>query len=267
MKKQNRMKENKKNITDEHIGLSRFFELATTNKKYVNVLNLHEFKNELTVDYKRDFELNGLMIIGAIEHETNIRFENVDDFESSINAIDIDYDCEDVTFTGYVYQINTPPFNVAKRSAYDKSTNYMQEILEYQRQNCYIPTSGMCFIKCIKNFSDKDYTEELQGFIRNEKYRSGVMASARIQPFCRKYNINIGCSNGKKTPRTITQRNIAFKVHRNHFCLIWKSNDISFKKTMKEVKITAKLFILLYLINMLNVLTNLKPNLRKSNLR
>ena len=41
----------------------------------------------------------------------------MDDFESYINAIDIDYDSEDVIFTGYIYKLNTPQFNVVKPSA------------------------------------------------------------------------------------------------------------------------------------------------------
>ena len=40
------------------------------------------------------------MIIPPIGRKTNIRFEKSDDFQSYINAIDIDYDSEDVTFTG-----------------------------------------------------------------------------------------------------------------------------------------------------------------------
>ena len=50
----------------------------------------------------------------------------MDDFESHINAIDIDYGSEDVLFTGYIYKLNTPQFKVVKRSAYGKSTIYMQ---------------------------------------------------------------------------------------------------------------------------------------------
>ena len=67
--------------------------------------------------------LNGLMIIGPNEHKTNIRFKNMNDFESYINALDIDYDSEDVAFTGYIYKLNTPQFNVVKRSVYGKGTN------------------------------------------------------------------------------------------------------------------------------------------------
>ena len=54
----------------------------------------------------------------------------------------------------------------------------MQDSVEYHGQYCYLPTSGMCFIKCINYFTDKDYTEEFQDFNRNEKYRTGVMTSA-----------------------------------------------------------------------------------------
>ena len=117
----------------------------------------------------------------------------MDDFESYINAIDNDYDREDVTFTGYVYKLSTPQFKVVRRSAYGKGTNYMQEIVEYHGQNCYIPTSGVCFIKCIIYFTKKEYTEQFSTFIRTEQIGSNVMTPARIQPFCGKYNINIGC--------------------------------------------------------------------------
>ena len=121
---------------------------------------MHEIKNEILQDYTADFELNGLIIIGPIEHKTNIRFKKMDDFVSYINAVDVDYAGEDVTFTGYVYKINTLHFKVVNRSAYGKGADYMQEIVEYHGQNTYIPTSGMCFIKCIDHFTKKDYTEE-----------------------------------------------------------------------------------------------------------
>ena len=141
---------------------------------------MNETKNEVLQDYTVDFELNGKTIIGPNEHKRNIRYKNMDDFERYINAIDIDYDSEDVTFTGYVYKLNTPQFKLVRRSAYGRGTNYMQKIVEYHRQNCYIPTSGMCFVKRIKFFTNKDYTEEALTFIRTEQRRSNVMTFARI---------------------------------------------------------------------------------------
>ena len=132
IRKQNKMKEGKKreNMVED-VDLGRFFEMATSDELYVNNLNLYEIKNEILQNYTGDFELNGKMIIGPVEHKTNIRFKNMDDFERYINAIDVDYDSEDVTFTGYVYKLDTPQFKVVRRSAYGKGTNYMQEIVEY----------------------------------------------------------------------------------------------------------------------------------------
>ena len=62
---------------------------------------MHEIKDGILQDYNNDSELNGKMIIGPVEHKTKIRFKNMDDFANYINAIDVDYDSEDVTFTGY----------------------------------------------------------------------------------------------------------------------------------------------------------------------
>ena len=69
------------------------------------------------------------MILGPIQHKTKIRFQSMDDFESYKNAIDIDFDIGDVTFTGYVYQLNTPQLKVFEQSPYAKGTNYMHKHL------------------------------------------------------------------------------------------------------------------------------------------
>ena len=54
------------------------------------------------------------------------------------------------------------------------------------------------------------------------------MASSRIQPFCRKCKINLGCFDVMRIiPLNNTQRNTALKIHNIRFCLIWKSNDVS----------------------------------------
>ena len=97
--KHNERKQKRKNIVED-IDLGRFLTLATSNKIYVNNLNLHEIKNEILQDYRGDFELKGKMIIALIEHKTNYRFKNMNNFERYINTIDVDYDSENVTFTG-----------------------------------------------------------------------------------------------------------------------------------------------------------------------
>ena len=61
------------------------------------------------------------------------------------------------------------------------------------------------------------------------------MTSARIQPFCRKYNINIGCFDGMRiNPRKLTQRNISLFIYNDHFCSIRKSNGIGFNQGIED---------------------------------
>ena len=63
------------------------------------------------------------------------------------------------------------------------------------------------------------------------------MTSARFQPICSKYTINIGYYDGYRIyHRNITDRNIAIKMLNHHFCLIWKSDGFSFKQAIKELK-------------------------------
>ena len=180
------------------------------------------------------------MLIGGIEQKTNIRFKNVDVSETYVNALDNSgYVSDDVIITGWLYKLNTPEFKKVNRSQYGRATDFKQDIVEYIGSNCYIPTSGNCFIKCIIYFIciNKDYTEDFLTFFRTEQRRSNVMTSARVQPFCRKHNVNIGYYDGSRVyPRNITERNIELKIHNDHFCLIWKSNDISFNQATKELK-------------------------------
>ena len=50
------------------------------------------------------------------------------------------------------------------------------------------------------------------------------MTYARVQPFCREHNIKKGCFDGFRVyPGNILKRNQALYFHKNHFCLIWKS--------------------------------------------
>ena len=125
----------------EDFDFGRFFELATTNKKYVNGLNLHESKIEISLDYTGDFDLFGSMLIGEIEQKTNMRFKIVYAFETSFNARDNGgYDSEDVNFTGWLYKLNTPEFNKGSSFHYGRGTDFTPDYVEYVGNNCYIPT-------------------------------------------------------------------------------------------------------------------------------
>ena len=156
--------------------------------------------------------------MGDQSRQTHIRFKNLDDFESYINSIDEGYDADDCIFNGFIYKLNTPQFKKVNRSRYGNGCNFDNIIVEYRGHNCFIPTKGYCFVKCIIYLTGRDYKQKNLDFIRNEKRRSNIMTMARIQPFCRANNINLGYYNNDRVfPGTVTNRDSASYLYNNHF--------------------------------------------------
>ena len=90
--------------------------------------------------------------------------------------------------------------------------------------------------------SGQDYKQQYPDFIRNEKRRTNIMTMARIQPCLRKMGINLGYYNGERVfPRTVTNRDSALYFYINHFCLIWKSKNVSFNQAINELKANFKI--------------------------
>ena len=211
--------------------------LKELNKIQVVNKNLHEIKQEILQDYIGTFEMVGNLKVGDQIRQTHVRFRNMDDFEAYINSIDQDYDSEDAIFNGYIYKIDTPQFNKVNRSQYGNGCSFDKIIVEYRGNNCYIPTKGYCFIKCINFLTGQDYKQQYLEFIRNEKKRSNIMTKARIQPICRANNINLGYWDGERVfPRSVTNRDNALYLYNNHFCLIWKSQGVSLNQAIQELK-------------------------------
>ena len=216
--------------------------LKELNKIRVIDKNLHEIKYEILEDYDGTFDLIGTLKNGDQTKQTHTRFRNMEAFESYINKIDDGYDADDTIFNGYIYKIDTPQFNKVKRSEYGNGCDFKHEIIEYRGNNCFIPTKGYCFVKCINFLTGLDYKEQYLEFIRSEKRRSNIMTKARIQPLCRANNINLGYWDGQRVfPRTVTNRDSALFLYNNHFCLIWKSQGVSFNQAITELKINFKM--------------------------
>ena len=78
------------------------------NKIHVVNRNLHEIKNEISVDYIGEFEIVGNLKVGDRIRQTHNRFRSISDYEAYIISIDEGYDAEDGIFNGYIYKINTP---------------------------------------------------------------------------------------------------------------------------------------------------------------
>ena len=219
-------------------------ENASKELNKINVVdkNIHEIKQEILIDYNGVFEIVGNLKVGDQIHQSHTRFRNIDEFENYINSIDEGYDADDCIFNGYIYKTNSPQFIKINRSQYGNGCSFDKKINEYQGNNCIIPTKGYCFIKCINYLTGQDYKQEYFDFIRNEKRRSNFMTMARIQPFCRANNINLGYYNIDRVfPRTVTNRDAALYLYNNHFCLIWKSQGVSFNQAIQELKNNFKI--------------------------
>ena len=88
----------------------------------------------------------------------------------------------------------------------------------------------------------REYIEDFLYFIREGKRRSKVVTQAKIQPFCKKHIIYIGCFDGPKGNPTInTERNKPINPHKNNFNLKWKSQGGGFKNSMKEFNLNFKI--------------------------
>ena len=63
------------------------------------------------------------------------------------------------------------------------------------------------------------------------------MTKARNQPFCLAHDNNIGYFLGKDVfPKSSTEKNEALYANNNLFCLNSKSDGVSFKRTIEEIK-------------------------------
>ena len=181
------------------------------------------------------------MLIGEIGQETTNRFKNNEDLETYINAIDVDFDSEDVFLQDGCMK-KTSEFNEVNRLENGRSTDFKQDIVENTGKNCYIHTSGNCFIECINPLTGRVYIIEFLTFIRDERKTSQVKISSRIRPFCKKYNINIRCYDGFRVClRTIREKNVALYMYKYHFSLFWKSRRVSFNKAIEEIKLNPKI--------------------------
>ena len=78
---------------------------------------------------------------------------------------------KDAIFNGYIYKRETPQFNLANRSQYGNGCDFKHEFIEYKGNNCFIPTKGYCFVKCVNFLTGQDYKQQCLDFIRNEKRR------------------------------------------------------------------------------------------------
>ena len=160
-----------------------------------------------------------------------MRFRTLYDFEAYIEKIDDKYEGEDVIFDDKSIEYDIPEFKPVKRSNFGKGTNLLSDIAEFHGNNCYIPTSNNCFLKCINYLTGKDYKTEYSEFSQNENRRKNVTTTARIQPFASQHGIDIDGRQIK--PESVKERRKCLYLNKNHFCVIWGN---SLKESVEELE-------------------------------
>ena len=216
--------------------------------EYLNIIenNIVKFENDdiikvlenVTDEYP--FILKGeLKINDKKSSMINAFFSNRDALIERIEKINERYDeTIPITFTGIVIKY-TKSFNKIRRSYYGTGCNSFNKIVEYGGVLCYIPEENECFRKCLEFIYKKDFTKKYHDFIKNSKTTKNTMTSAKIQPFCEKYGIDLGAYNINQQeilPRYVTERRLCLIIHENHFCVIWKTKNTSFTNAIKELE-------------------------------
>ena len=93
------------------------------------------------------------------------------------------------------------------------------------------------------------------------------MNTARIQPCLKNLGFELKCYNGKEIClRTKCRRDEGLRLHYNHFCLIWKSQSISFNQAKGKLKSYNKIVDSFITKKMLILFLNSNSYQRKLNL-
>ena len=144
------------------------------------------------LDYTGKIQKVGSLEVGDQNRQTHIRFRNFADYEANINDTDQDFESEDSIFNRYNLKIDTPQFNLVRQGDFGSGCDFKLQSIENEGNNCYVPSIGYCFIKCINYLTNSDYKEQYLDFIRNEQKQSNIMTMARMQPCLRKLGVNLG---------------------------------------------------------------------------
>ena len=217
----------KKQKEDNEIGLGLFLELAEENKIIYNQTPVNTLIEDMK-KLKNGFFTSGYFSLGdEREIDTNRFFKDSNELAEFFDKILDKYDNHpSIYYTGNIYRYFRK-FKRVTRSEDGRGANEFNNILEYEGENCFIPSGNGCFLKCINYIFKKDFSTEYFEFIQSYKRRTNVMTRCRIPEFCKRYKIDIGIYNlnsERILPGTVKQKNICVHIHNNHYCVIWKKN-------------------------------------------
>ncbi|ESP04509.1 hypothetical protein LOTGIDRAFT_170755 [Lottia gigantea] len=193
--------------------------------KLMNIVEIFAVSNKF-LTFKGQIEIDGeIFQDGKHKQFMKLLGFNAETFHTICRNMEEKSDPSDWYFTGSIFLLKDN-FKEIKRSKVGRETELLKKINEYIGENCYIPTDGNCFIKCVNYVLNKDLTNEFQNFINgfSKANRKGVMTSARINEFNNKCDISfqIYTHNNRNLRPTIVKEELdwVLYLHNSHFCLI-----------------------------------------------
>ena len=176
---------------DDEIDLKKFLDIVEHNVVIFENDSIHEVFKNIKDGYP--FILKGEIRINDNDPSMiNAFFKDAEQLDKRIEKINDKYDeTLNITFTGELIRY-TKTFNKIKRSNYGTGCDSFKKIVEYRGNLCYIPEENECFRKCLEFINKKDFSQQYCDFIKESQRNKNIMTSAKIQPFCKKHNINLG---------------------------------------------------------------------------
>ena len=223
---------------DDEIDLKKFLDIVEHNVVIFENDSIHEvFKN---IKDGFPFILKGEIRINDNDPSMiNAFFKDGEQLDKRIEKINDKYDeTLNIPFTGELIR-HTKTFNKIQRSNYGTGCDVFKKIVEYRGNLCYIPEENECFRKRLEYMYKKDFSHQFHEFVKDSQRNKNIMTSAKMQPFCTKQKINLGVYNPKQKeflPRSVTERRICLFIHKNHFCVIWKTRKTNFTDAIKEIE-------------------------------
>ena len=168
---------------ENQINLGLFFELAAENKIIYNQVPLDILKEDMEKE-KTVFFTNGYFTLGDDgEIKTNRFFQDSSELAKFRKRLDKYDDHPSIYYKSKIYKYfrNCNRVNRSKRG---RSPNEINNISEYEGENCFIPNGNGCFLKCFNYIFKKYFCREFLEFIQSYERRTNVMTRCRIPEFC-----------------------------------------------------------------------------------
>ena len=175
----------KKQKEYNEIDLGLFLELEEENKIIYNQTPVNTLIEDMK-KLKNGFFTSGYFSLGDEgEIDTNRFIKDSNELAEFLDKILDKYDNHpSIYYTGNIYRYFRK-FKRVTRSEHGRGANEFNNILEYEGENCFMPSGNGCFLKCINYIFKKDFSMEYFEFKKSYKRRPNVMSRCRIPEFCK----------------------------------------------------------------------------------